>query len=332
MVTVLVTGAAGFIGMHLCRRALDAGLRVIGLDDINEYYDPALKRARIGQLTNSQFRFRTCDISDYKTLESALSGAAPDVILHFAAQAGVRYSAVNPWVYERANIAGSLNILEWGRRHCPQAKFICASSSSVYSAQSRIPFREDDPCDAPVSLYGATKRSGELIADAYASAYDMAIISLRLFSVYGPWGRPDMAYWLFAEALLADQPLHIYDDGAGMRDFTYIDDVVECVLRFSQRHANFGRHDVFNIGHSEPHSVLAMVRLLEKTLGKSGDLRFEGPQPGELRTTYASIEKLRMAINFAPRIGIEQGLQKFCDWFVEWRNGRDLPIRAITPK
>ncbi len=312
---VLLTGVAGFIGFHLAGRLLEAGCDVLGLDSLNDYYDPQLKHDRLSALGQpAGFRFEQADIASEAELAAATADFQPDVIVHLAAQAGVRYSLVNPGAYADANVRGHLNMLELARRTPGLRQFIYASSSSVYGARADTPFRETDRCDAPASIYAATKRSGELLTASYCSLFGLKAAGLRFFTVYGPWGRPDMAYWSFTDAMLRRQPIRLFNNGQMRRDFTDIRDIVEGVARMTLAEARPG-HEIYNIGHSEPVTLARFVAALEHATGVQAIVEMAPMQPGDVGDTYADVSKLETAYGYRPRIAIEEGVANFVDWF-----------------
>ena len=316
---VLVTGAAGFIGMHSSKRLLERGHEVVGIDNLNAYYDPALKHARIEQLRPfPKFAFEKLDISDEAAMLALFGSRKFDAALHFAAQAGVRYSLENPMAYVSANIAGFLNILE-GCRKVRIAHLCYASSSSVYGANTELPFREEHPVDRPVSLYAATKRANELMACSYAGSFAVPCTGLRFFTVYGPWGRPDMALFIFTRAILEGRPIRVFNGGDMLRDFTYIDDIVEAVTAIVERPhpgamgAPMAR--LFNIGHGSPVKLMDFVRAIEGALGRKAQIELAPMQQGDVRATYASTEMLRAEIGYAPATPVETGVARFVAWY-----------------
>lgn len=321
---ILVTGAAGFIGFHVAQRLAAAGADVVGVDSVNSYYPVALKRARIEALAaHKSFRFVEADIAEQGALNAALPAADVTHIVHLAAQAGVRYSIDAPFEYERANVAGHLAVLEYAR-HAPRLRhLVYASSSSVYGDRTEGPFREDDRCDAPASLYAATKKSCELMSETYARLYGIAQTGLRFFTVYGPWGRPDMAYWSFTEKLFAGQPLTLFANGEAARDFTYVDDVANVMQVIVQRPPQTApAHAVYNLGNSRPVSVSAFVDALEVATGRTAIRQYAPPQPGDVSVTFADIARAERDFGYAPKVRLEEGLQRFADW---WREtGRRL--------
>lgn len=320
--TILVTGAAGFIGFHVASRLLARGDRVIGLDNLNDYYDVGLKRDRLAMLqAQSGFDFIQTDIADFEGLKVALSEAGPlRGIVHLAAQAGVRYSLTNPHAYLQANLAGHLNMLEIAR-HCDGlAHMVYASSSSVYGGNRDLPFSVDDRVDHPVSLYAATKKADELMSHCYAHLYRTPQTGLRFFTVYGPWGRPDMAMWLFTKAILAGEPIRVFNNGAMQRDFTYIDDIVTGVVAsLDNPPADGGEgkppYRVYNIGNHKAEPLMRMIGLIEDALGRKAEKIMEPMQPGDVPATYADIEAIRRDLGFEPSTPIDVGIPAFIDWY-----------------
>lgn len=339
MAAYLITGAAGFIGYHLSRKLLENGQRVIGIDNMNDYYDVQLKHARLELLKPyERFSFVKGDLADKMTAEAVFSQYGPQTVIHLAAQAGVRYSIENPDAYIQSNIVGFHHILECCR-HYPVKHLLYASSSSVYGANQKVPFEETDSVDHPVSLYAATKKSNELMAHTYSHLYGIPSTGLRFFTVYGPMGRPDMAYFGFADSYFSGRPVAVYNNGDFerdlYRDFTYIDDIVEGIERLlgsppSNRDASDGGsvtgapHRLFNIGNNSPVKLMAFISALEKALGKAlgRDVvfpkRFEPIKPGDVPATYASTEALRKATGFQPHTPLGEGLQRFADWYVRY--------------
>ena len=316
---LLVTGAAGFIGMHSCRRLLERGHEVLGIDDLNAYYDPALKRARLDQLRPyPKFTFQKLDVADEKAMASLFGSRAFDAVLHLAAQVGVRYSLENPMAYVSSNVAGFLNVLE-GCRKSGIAHLCYASSSSVYGANLELPFREEHRVDAPVSLYAATKRANELMAESYGRLYGLPCTGLRFFTVYGPWGRPDMAPFIFARAILEGRPIQVFNSGNMGRDFTYVDDIVDAVVQLVERPhpaASGGEKTrLFNIGLGALVNLMDFVRALERELGMKALIEYAPMQPGDVRSTCASTEKLRAEIGYAPATPLQAGVARFIAWY-----------------
>jgi len=316
-VTILVTGAAGFVGAAVSASLLVRGHEVIGLDNLNDYYDPALKQARIARLrSHAGFRFLQMDVADRDAM-LALAAAEQGVthVLHFAAQAGVRRSLVDPYSYVTSNVMGHVTMLEMARRLPKLEHFIYASSSSVYGCNTSLPFREDDRVDAPSSLYAVTKRSAELASQSYAHLYGLPQTGLRFFTVYGPWGRPDMAYYMFARAIVDGTPLSLYE-GAGLsRDFTYIDDVVSAVGGILDAPAPQAQARLLNIGNDKPELVSRLVSLLEKALGKSAVVQHAPRPQADMETTWASLETIRALTGWSPKVSFEDGVGEFAAWF-----------------
>lgn len=327
--TYLITGAAGFIGYYLSRKLLEQGCRVIGIDNVNDYYDINLKYTRLNLLESfEKFTFIKGDISDKVMVLQAFEEYKPNVVVNLAAQAGVRYSIENPDVYIQSNIIGFYNILEACRYH-PVDHLVYASSSSVYGANKKVPFEETDSVDNPVSLYASTKKSNELMAHTYSHLYKIPATGLRFFTVYGPMGRPDMAYFGFANKYFAGEPIKIFNNGDFendlYRDFTYIDDIVEGIERLLNNPPEGNvQHTVFNIGNNNPEKLMVFIETLEKALSKAlgRDIEFdkiyEPIKPGDVPATYASTERLQKAVGFKPETSIEEGLQRFADWYVEY--------------
>jgi UDP-glucuronate 4-epimerase len=324
---ILVTGAAGFIGHHLARVLAARGESVIGVDDLNPYYDPALKQARLAELERSaggRFRFLRCDFSDAAALEAALSGCDFDRIVHLGAQPGVRYSIDNPAAYGRANLVGHLNILELGRARAV-AHLVYASSSSVYGGNAALPFRVEDRVDHPVSLYAATKKADELMSESYAHLYRLPQTGLRFFTVYGPWGRPDMATWIFTQRILAGEPIRLFNGGRMRRDFTYIDDIIAGILASldtppaddGQAKAGGSRapHRLYNIGNNRSEALTDLVALIEQACGRKAEVELAPMQPGDVEETYADIGAIQSELGFAPATSIATGIPIFVDWY-----------------
>jgi UDP-glucuronate 4-epimerase len=307
-VKVLVTGIAGFIGMHCAQRLLARGDRVVGVDNLSPYYSVELKKDRLKQL-GAEFYQR--DIADAAALEEVFEREKPEAVLHLAAQAGVRYSLENPASYVQANLVGFANLLECCRRHPPR-HLVYASSSSVYGSNRKLPWSESDNVDHPVSLYAATKKANELMAHAYSHLYALPATGLRYFTVYGPWGRPDMSPMLFAQAIMQDRPIQVFNRGDMQRDFTYIDDAVEGTLRVLDRPSPYA---IFNIGNHQPVSLLDYIAELERALGKKATLELKPMQPGDVKATYADTRALQQATGFVPSTQLSDGLRRFAEWF-----------------
>ena len=319
--TIIVTGAAGFIGMHLCERLLERGERVIGVDNFNSYYAVELKEARAARLALlPRFDMARIDIADDRALEKLMHQAAPSRVVHLAAQAGVRYSLDNPFAYERSNLAGHLSVLE-ACRHGPGVKhLVYASSSSVYGEHplGTAGFSEDDALKPPASLYAATKRADELMSQTYASLFGLPQTGLRFFSVYGPWGRPDMAYFSFTRKILAGEPIDVFGEGRMARDFTYIDDIVDGVIGVLDHPPGEGEHRLFNIGDSRSVGLMDMIAVLEAALGREAVKRMRPMQAGDVTATFADISRLNALCGYQPRVTLEEGLPRFVKWYQEF--------------
>ncbi|MFN7752502.1 MAG: NAD-dependent epimerase [Pseudomonadota bacterium] len=330
---VLVTGCAGFIGMHTAERLLARGDAVIGIDNLNDYYDPRLKQARLARLADRPgFTFSRVDIADAAALEACFREHRPQRVVHLAAQAGVRYSLKNPQAYVSANLAGFVNVLE-GCRHHGVEHLVYASSSSVYGHNTALPFSVGQDVDHPVSLYAATKKSNELMAHAYSHLFRLPTTGLRFFTVYGPWGRPDMALWLFTEAILAGRPINVFNEGRMRRDFTYVDDIVESVVRlvdhvatpaagYDRAHPNPAVSDapyrVYNIGNHSPVELTRFIAAIEDALGRKAVRNLMPMQAGDVEATYADVSALEAAVDFRPDTPIEDGIRRFVQWYREW--------------
>ncbi|MCD4762891.1 MAG: NAD-dependent epimerase [Desulfobacterales bacterium] len=333
---VLITGAAGFIGFHLSMRLLKNGCHVTGIDNLNSYYDVKLKEARLEKLTSFEnFSFYKMDISDKKSLEEIFNNTKHDVVVNLAAQAGVRYSIENPHAYVDSNIVGFVNLLE-ACRHNDVKHLVFASSSSVYGANTKMPFSVHNNVDHPVSLYAATKKANELMAHAYSHLYGMACTGLRFFTVYGPWGRPDMALFLFTKAILEEKPIKIFNHGRMQRDFTYIDDITEGVVRIMARlpepdptwngdnpdpGTSYARYKIYNIGNNNPVELMEFIGVIEKVLGKKAKKEFLDLQPGDVPATYADIDDLIKDAGFKPETTIETGIKQFILWYNDYYLG-----------
>ncbi|WP_223452704.1 MULTISPECIES: NAD-dependent epimerase [unclassified Pseudomonas] len=318
--TVLVTGAAGFIGFHTVKRLCEQGLEVVGIDNLNDYYSVALKHARLKELRAlSGFRFQTLDIVDKPALMALFKDQRFTDVIHLAAQAGVRYSLDNPDVYAQSNLTGFLNVLEACRHHRPD-HLIYASSSSVYGTNSKLPFSVEDAVDHPVSLYAASKRANELMAHSYCHLYGLRASGLRFFTVYGPWGRPDMALFKFTDAILNDRPIDLYNQGLMSRDFTYIDDIVESIVRLRPRpplpeNAGEGVNRIFNIGRGTPVALLDFVECLEAALGRPARRNLMPMQAGDVHRTWADVSALAQWVDFRPHVTVEAGVGQFVKWY-----------------
>jgi len=311
---ILVTGIAGFIGHHCAKALIEAGHEVVGVDNLNDYYDPALKRARLEALKAAgEYGFHQIDLADLPALESVFRECQPELALHLAAQAGVRYSLENPHAYVQANLVGTMNVLECCR-HGKVARLVYASSSSVYGGNVRLPFSEDDRVDRPISLYAATKKANELMAHTYTHLYGLPTVGLRFFTVYGPWGRPDMAMWLFTDAITRGRPIKVFNYGDMQRDFTYIDDIVQGVLAslFSR---DLEPYEIFNLGNHRSEPLLRLIELIEQGLGRKAERTLLPMQDGDVQATYADIERARRKLGFSPATRLDEGVPRFIEWF-----------------
>jgi UDP-glucuronate 4-epimerase len=329
--TILVTGCAGFIGMHVTQRLLAAGHRVVGLDNLNAYYDPKLKQARLERLLpHAGFAFHRLDLADRAGVEGLFRDAGIERVVHLAAQAGVRYSLQNPHAYTESNVSGFLTILE-GCRHSGCRHLVFASTSSVYGANRKLPFSVHDNTDHPVSLYAATKKANELMAHTYSHLFGLPCTGLRFFTVYGPWGRPDMSLFLFTKAILEDRPIDVFNHGDMQRDFTYVDDIVEGVVRVLDRvpqgdaaadmsdpAGSTAPYRLYNIGNHSPVKLEKFIGILESALGRKARKRLLPMQPGDVYATYADVEDLHRDVDFAPRTPLEEGVGKFVAWYREY--------------
>lgn len=330
---ILVTGAAGFIGFHLCKKLIESHEDVIGIDNLNDYYDVNLKIDRLKQVEGTKnFRFLKMDLSDRDGLTKLFSQKEFDIVVNLAAQAGVRYSLVNPYAYVENNIAGFLNILE-GCRHHKVNHLVFASSSSVYGANTKMPFSVHDNVDHPVSLYGATKKANELMAHSYSSLYSLPCTGLRFFTVYGPWGRPDMVLFLFTRAILEGRPIEIFNYGKMKRDFTYIDDIIEGVVRVMDKipepsqnwdggdpdpGTSYAPYKLYNIGNNNPVDLMKFIEVLEECLGKKAEKKLLSLQAGDVIATYADVDDLIRDVGFKPSTSLEFGIKKFVDWYRQY--------------
>lgn len=330
--TILVTGAAGFIGYSTAKALMAQGHEVIGIDNLNDYYDPRLKMARADNLKaqfGNAFTFEAVDFADQSALESFAEPHKFDKILHLGAQAGVRYSLINPHAYIRSNLMGHLNMLELAR-HRGVEHMVYASSSSVYGGNDTLPFRVEDRVDQPISLYAATKKSDELISESYSHLFRIPLTGLRFFTVYGPWGRPDMAMWIFAKALYEGKPLTVFNDGNMRRDFTFIDDIVSGVIAcLDNAPADNGKpkaggskspHAVYNIGNHRSEELMHMIDLLQEATGRKAVLDFQPMQPGDVQDTFADISAIQNDLGFQPTTSIDDGIPRFVDWFKTYHN------------
>ncbi|NER80995.1 MAG: NAD-dependent epimerase [Leptolyngbya sp. SIO1D8] len=324
---ILVTGAAGFVGFSLCQRLLSAGQAVYGIDNLNDYYSVQLKRDRLAKLRSYEtFTFQQLDLFDRLGMQALFEHTAFTDVIHLAAQAGVRYSLENPYAYADSNLSGFLNVLE-GCRHHNIKHLVFASSSSVYGANRKVPFATEDNVDHPVSLYAATKKANELMAHAYSHLYDIPMTGLRFFTVYGPWGRPDMAYFKFVDAIAKGRPIEVYNHGKMKRDFTYIDDVVEGIIRVLQHapqpsgkpltteNSSTAPYKIYNIGNHSPVELMRFIEVIEATMGKPAEKIMKPMQAGDVPATYADVDDLMKDVGFKPDTSLEVGIQKFVDWY-----------------
>lgn len=327
---LLVTGAAGFIGAHVCQRLLQMGMEVTGVDNLNSYYDPQLKRNRLALFSaHARFQFVELDIADRVGMAALFAQGQFDRVIHLAAQAGVRYSLENPMAYADSNLIGHLNVLEGCRQHRVQ-HLVYASSSSVYGLNKKMPFSPEDGVDHPVSLYAATKKANELMSHSYSHLYGIPTTGLRFFTVYGPWGRPDMALFLFTKAILNGEPIKVFNYGKMKRDFTYIDDIVEGIIRIQAkapqtkpdwsdtagaRSESSAPYKLFNIGNSQPVELERLICAIEAATGKKAIRDYQPIQPGDVEATFADVEDFERQIDFVPATPIEQGVQNFVDWY-----------------
>ena len=332
---ILVTGAAGFIGFHLCKKLCEVGWNVSGLDNMNNYYDPKLKEARLNMLLLFEnFNFIKMDLADRDAIDKLFGEEKFHYVVNLAAQAGVRYSIENPYAYIDSNIKGFMNILE-GCRHNPVKHLIYASSSSVYGANKKIPFSVHDNVDHPLSLYAGTKKANELMAHTYSNLYKIPVTGLRFFTVYGPWGRPDMAAFLFTKAIIENKPIDVYNNGDMRRDFTYVDDIIEGIFRLIKKlpvpndewdgkkpdpSSSFAPYRLYNIGNNQPVELLKFIEILEDCIGKKAIKNFLPMQPGDVYETYANVDDLVKDVGFVPKTDMKKGLINFINWYREYYN------------
>jgi UDP-glucuronate 4-epimerase len=326
----LITGAAGFIGFHLSKRLLKEGIEVIGVDNLNDYYDVSLKKGRLNLLQEfKEFTFFKIDLADKSALESTFKNSQIDVVVNLAAQAGVRYSLENPQAYVNSNLVGFINILECCR-HFNIKHLVFASSSSVYGANTKMPFSVHDNVDHPVSLYAASKKANELMAHAYSHLFNLPCTGLRFFTVYGPWGRPDMALFLFTQAIIEGKPIKVFNHGKMQRDFTYIDDIIEGIVRVIAKRpqpnpawrgdnpdpsSSYTNYKIYNIGNNQPVELMIFIKAIEKALGKTAIKEFLDLQPGDVPATYADVDDLIKDVGFKPETDIQVGIAKFIEWY-----------------
>ena len=330
---ILITGAAGFIGFHLCQRLASEGRQIVGLDSMNEYYDVTLKQARLDRLDKfPNFRFEHVDLTDRDRISALFLSVAPEIVVNLAAQAGVRYSLTNPHAYAESNLSGFLNILE-GCRHASVGHLVYASSSSIYGGRTQMPFSVHDSADHPLSLYAASKKANELMAHTYSHLFGLPTTGLRFFTVYGPWGRPDMALFIFTRAILAGDPIDVFNHGNMQRDFTYIDDIVEGVIRIMQQPAtpnpdwrsaapdpatSSAPYRIHNIGGHSPVQLTRLIEVLEEALGRKAIRNMMPLQPGDVPATFADVSSLEEATGFKPKIPVEIGVRRFVEWYREF--------------
>jgi UDP-glucuronate 4-epimerase len=320
MTTILVTGSAGFVGFHVARALIDLGCTVIGIDNFNTYYSPELKRARNEILgRNKNFVLQEMDLIDRESVARCFQDYAPQIVCHLAAQPGVRYSLKNPYAYQQSNLEGFINVIEQARVSSVR-RFVYASSSSVYGGNVKMPYSEDDAVNTPISLYAATKRSNELTAYTYTHLWGLQTVGLRFFTVYGPWGRPDMAYWSFLEAILTHEPIRVFNHGKNRRDFTYIDDVIPGVLA-ALTAGTLDPYEIINLGNNNPEELMDFIQILENLTGTEAIKEMVPPQPGDVVATYADIEKARSKLDFSPKTPLQEGLKHFVNWY---ETSRDL--------
>jgi UDP-glucuronate 4-epimerase len=325
--SILITGAAGFIGFHVARRLMERGETVLGIDNVNDYYSVQLKQDRLARQREDfgdRFRFLQVDFADAQALEAALASESFDRIVHLGAQAGVRYSIENPRAYVQSNLVGHLNVMEVAR-HRGSSHFVYASSSSVYGGNDTLPFRVEDRVDHPLSLYAATKKADELMSETYAHLYRLPQTGLRFFTVYGPWGRPDMAMWLFTKAIFAGEPIKVFGEGNMRRDFTYIDDIVTGIVAAldnpppddgaEKAGGSKAPHRLYNIGNNNSEELTRMVEIIEQACGRKAEKRLMPMQQGDVRDTYADISAIQRDLGFRPETRIEQGIPRFVDWY-----------------
>ncbi|KKB35458.1 NAD-dependent epimerase [Bacillus thermotolerans] len=329
---ILITGSAGFIGSHLAKKLLESNYSVIGIDNLNNYYDVNLKRSRLSFLETSNFHFEKANLENRDIVMSIFEKYKPDVVINLAAQAGVRYSLENPHAYIDSNIVGFTNILE-ACRHNKVDQLIYASSSSVYGANTSLPFSVHDNVDHPISLYAATKKANELMAHTYSHLYGLPTTGLRFFTVYGPWGRPDMALFLFTRAIINGEPIKVFNNGKMMRDFTYVDDIVESIYRLIQRKpepnpewsgnnpdpgTSYAPYKIYNIGNNSPVNLMEFISAIEEKLGIEAKKEYLPLQAGDVPATYANVEDLYRDIDFRPQTSIKEGVGKFIDWYIDY--------------
>lgn len=318
---ILVTGSAGFIGYHLASELLNQGREVVGFDNFNDYYDPALKEARNAQLEKSpNFTCVRGDLADFERVSETFQTFSFSDVIHLAAQAGVRYSLTHPFAYVQANLTGFVNILE-AVRHSNCSRLLYASSSSVYGGNTKLPFSESDRVDNPISLYAATKKANELIAHSYSHLYDMRTVGFRFFTVYGPWGRPDMAMWIFADKISKGIPIPVFNHGDMRRDFTFVDDIIQGLVNTLDA-TGLKKYEIFNLGNHQSEKLLDMIELIEQCLGKKAILDLQPIQPGDVPATFADVDHARELLGYAPTTPISVGVPKFIEWFKDYHSMR----------
>jgi len=322
MKKILITGVAGFIGYHLSKKLLDNNYRIIGIDNINDYYDPNLKKARLENLNiSSNFEFNKVDFIKGKDLKPIFDNNQIDQVIHLGAQAGVRYSISNPQFYVDTNITGFLNILENSKKFKIE-NIIYASSSSIYGINKNLPFSENDKTDKPISMYGVSKKTNELMAHAYSNLYGLKTVGLRFFTVYGPWGRPDMALYIFTKAIIENKKIDLFNDGDHTRSFTYIDDIIEPILRLikinSDKKDEISNNEILNVGGSQPVKLLRFINIIEDYLGKKAKINLKPMQQGDVKETNANIDKLERITGYIPQTNIEEGIKRFIDWYMDY--------------
>jgi UDP-glucuronate 4-epimerase len=310
---ILVTGGAGFIGSHLIWKLLEKGADIVCVDNLNDYYDPKLKEARLDRFRD-RIRFEKIDIADYEDLEKVFKDNQFDKVAHLAAQAGVRYSLTNPEAYINSNYVGTFNVLKLAKEYGVH-DIVLASTSSVYGASTDMPFKETNPADRPLSIYAATKRACEVLAASYSENFDMNVTCLRFFTVYGPWGRPDMALFKFTDAMLRDEPIDVYNNGDMKRDFTYVEDIVDGFVGALE---NPMKYEVINLGYGSPVWLMTYIEIIEKELSKKAKINFMPMQAGDVQATYADISKAGQLLSFKPKVSVEEGVKKFLDWYREY--------------
>tara|TARA_B100000519_G_C14259532_1_gene446864 strand:- start:3487 stop:4446 length:960 start_codon:yes stop_codon:yes gene_type:complete len=317
MTEIMVTGCSGFIGMHLCKSLLLQDKQVIGLDSMNDYYSLDLKKARLKKLQKfDNFKFFKVDLCNLESLESIFNNHLPQFVVNLAAQAGVRYSIDNPNLYIKSNIMGFMNIMECCRKYRVE-RLIYASSSSVYGANNKIPFNVNDKVDKPISIYATSKITNELMAHTYSHLFRIKTVGLRFFTVYGPWGRPDMAYYIFCDKIIKGKPIEIYNNGKLERDFTYIDDIIDGI------NAVFNNNyecEIFNLGNNKPENIMEIIKLIEDNTGKNAIIKYRDMQPGDVKQTYANIDYSKEKLGYEPKISINEGIPRFIDWFKSYNS------------